>query len=325
MLFSSVNEIKTILPIGAGNDFNRLKPHIENAENRYIKPLLGVPMYEELREFYETEYPQEPTEVQELTKKLLEKVQFATIHLAYFAGFDFLNATVSDAGFQRIETERTKGLYKYQEDAIKVFFSESGFNALDDVLVFLEENIELFHEFKNHENYTIYKKAFLPSVKVVENIPFNIHGSRLIFLALQPAIAYIEDTAIRTVLGEEIYAEIKTGMQNDEPVAKVKDILPFIRKPLIYLASAMLMEETGATLYEKGLFFEENNDQQRSQKTKGPSSEERIAALVSRNRNIGNNYLEMLKSHLNANWENYPGQTGSVYTRDNTGKRTFFA
>ena len=32
MLFQNVNEIKAILPIGVGNDFNRLKPHIENAE-----------------------------------------------------------------------------------------------------------------------------------------------------------------------------------------------------------------------------------------------------------------------------------------------------
>lgn len=44
MLFSNVNEIKAILPIGVGNDFNRLKPHIENAENRYIKPLLDFDM-----------------------------------------------------------------------------------------------------------------------------------------------------------------------------------------------------------------------------------------------------------------------------------------
>ena len=44
MLFSTISEIKTILPIGVGNDFNRLKSHIENAENRYIKPLLGFDM-----------------------------------------------------------------------------------------------------------------------------------------------------------------------------------------------------------------------------------------------------------------------------------------
>ena len=52
MLFQTISEIKEFLPISVGNDFNRLKPHIENAENKYIKPLLGSAMYDELQEFY---------------------------------------------------------------------------------------------------------------------------------------------------------------------------------------------------------------------------------------------------------------------------------
>ena len=100
MLFSNVNEIKTILPIGVGNDFNRLKPHIENVENRYIKPLLGFDMYEALVQLYGKEESQGPSdetpEAEEaysnemLRRDLLYKIQFATIHLAIFTGFDFL-------------------------------------------------------------------------------------------------------------------------------------------------------------------------------------------------------------------------------------------
>ena len=168
-------------------------------------------------------------------------------------------------------------------------------------------------------------RSFLPNVKVIEEIPFNIHRSNLIFLALKPSIAYIEDTAIRPVLGETIYATVKTEMANDEIDVRVLKLLPFIRKPLIYLASAMLMEETGATLYDKGLYFEKNEDQQRAKTVKAPATEQRIAVLVNRNKLIGNSYLEMLKMHLLENWPEYSGQTGSVYKRDNYGKKTFFA
>ncbi len=324
MLFSNVNEIKTILPIGVGNDFSRLKPHIENAENIFIKPLLGLATYKMLTDFYAAEYPLSPSELQVVQKELLSKVQFSIIHLAFFTGFDFLNISVTDAGFQRIETERTKGLYKYQEDSLKVFFSETGYNALDDVLVFLETNIEHFEDFMTSENYTKISQAFLPNVKVVETIPFDIHGSRLVFLALQPAVSYIEDTAIRTVLGPTIYTIVKTEMVKTEPLTKVTALLPYIRKPLIYLATAMLMEETGATLYQRGLFFQKNEDQQRAKDVRGPSSELRIAAMIARNKGIGNNYLELLKLELIANWEEYSGQTGSPFRRDNTGKKTFW-
>ena len=325
MLFSTISEIKTILPIGVGNEFNRLKPHIENAENRYIKPLLGFDMYEALIQLYGTEDSQEPTDDEILRRELLAKVQFATIHLAFHIGFDFLNISVTDAGFQRIETERTKGLYKYQEDSIKAFFAESGFNALDDVLTFLELNIDSFEEFMTSENFNKLITSFLPNVKTIEEIPFNIRRSNLIFLALKPSVAYIEDITIRPVLGEVIYATVKEEMAKETVDDKVLALFPYIRKPLIYLASAMLMEETGATLYDKGLYFEKNEDQQRAKTVKAPATEETIARMVNRSRLIGNNYLELLKTQLLANWPEYSGQTGSVYKRDNNGKKTFFA
>jgi len=85
------------------------------------------------------------------------------------------------------------------------------------------------------------------------------------------------------------------------------------------------MEETGATLYDKGLYFEKNEDQQRAKTVKAPSTEETIARMVNRSRLIGNNYLELLKAQLLANWPEYSGQTGSIFKRDNNGKKTFFA
>jgi hypothetical protein len=334
MLLQNVNEIKTILPIGVGNDFNRLKPHIENAENRYIKPLLGFDMYKALVILYNTEESKGPSEEtpeaieifnrEKLRRELLGNIQFAIIHLAFFSGFDFLNISVTDAGFQRIETERTKGLFKYQEDSLKAFFSETGFNALDDVLTFLEKNIYAFEEFMTSENYNFLITSFLPNVKTIEEIPFNIHRSNLILLALKPSISYIEDTTIKSVLGNTIYDYIKAQMAMEVIDKKVITILPYIRKPIIYLASAMFMEETGASLGDKALYFFKNEDQQRAKTVKSPSTEERIAAMISRNKTIGNNYLELLKFQLLADWPDYSGQTGSPFRRDNNGKKTFF-
>jgi hypothetical protein len=324
MLFTTIDEIKTFLPIGAGNDFLKLKPHIQNAENKFVKPLLGAGMYDELQEFYEAEYPAVPTETQEATKTLLEKVQHAVIHLAYYLGFDFMNVTTSSAGFQRTESDKLKGLYKYQEDNLKQYFSDSGFNALDDVLVFLEDNIEHFGEFELEPNYTALKESFLPTVKIVEEIPFNIQGSRLTLLALQPSVKFVEDTTIRTTLGGTIYLALKEEMVSDNPDADYIALLPYIRKPLVYLASALLMEETGATLGDKGLYFEKTDSTTLNTKIKGPSEAERIAAMIARNRNMGYAYLDMLKSYLSLNFETYEG-TAVRFSRDNTDKKTFWA
>ena len=328
MLFKTITEIKAFLPIGVGNDFDRLKPHIASAENKYIKPLLGTSMYDELQEFYNATYPASPSDVQIAMKELLEKVQLALIHLAYFVGFDFMNVSATDAGFHRTESEKLKSLYGYQENSLRKFFSDAGFDNLDDVLVYLEENIEYFAEFKAQTNYTVLKQSFLPTVKVVEEIPFNLHGSRLTFLALKPGISYIEDTQIKKLLGTTIYNTIKTEMVKDSPAGKVTAIIPYIRKPLIYLATAFLMKETGADLTEKGLYFEKTDPVFRGTLKKEPAEMARVSELVKRNQLVGEGYMEELKRYLVENaddWADYSGQTGRVFNRDNTDKKTFWA
>ena len=327
MLFNTIAEVKSFLPIGAGNDFSRLMPHIENAENRFIKPLLSSALYDELTEFYEADTPAEPTEVQRATATLLKKIQHATIHLAYGIGFDFLNVSVSDAGFMRTETQSQKGLFKYQEDNLKTYFSDAGFNALDDALVFIEDNIQHFQKFKATPNWTVLKTSFLPTVKSVEEIPYNIHGSRLIFLSLKPHIAFIEETVIQFALGQEIFKEVKTEMAKDAPAPETLAVLPYIRKPLIYLATANFIEESGAELTDKGLFYSSIQPVASGQNTqkKEPSAEPRILAMIARNQKMGNAYLDMLKSYLSQHWEGFFGVENSAITRDNTAKKTFFA
>lgn len=328
MLFKTISEIKEFLPIGVGNDFNRLKPHIENAENKFIKTLLGPAMFDELQEFYdEMPYP-EPTVVQEAMAELLHKVQHSVIHLAYFIGFDFLNVSISDSGFQRLESENKKGLFKYQEDNLKKYFSDSGFNSLDDILVFLETNIAHFSEFKAAPNWTEFIGSFIPNVAVLEKIPFNIFGSRLTFLSLKPHLAFIEDTTIKLALGTEIYNEIKAGMLLDEVPAKISAILPYIRKPLIYFASALFMTETGASLGNNALYFDQKESTSGSVNNQIPATEERIMDLIKRNNFIGNSYLDILKTYLLSeaeSWANFDGKTGSLFNRDNTDKKTFWA
>ncbi len=72
MLFKTIDEIKNFLPISIGNDFKRIKPHIENAENKFIKPLLGLNLYTDLLAFYQAVDPAEPTDAQKAMRIICE-------------------------------------------------------------------------------------------------------------------------------------------------------------------------------------------------------------------------------------------------------------
>lgn len=328
MLFKTLPEIQEYLAVGAGTDINQLKPHILNAETAYIRPLLGSSLFDQLQEFYN-----EPNRGSgsgdisvEAYANLLAKVQKSLIHLAYWMGFQALNATISSLGFKRTESTTVKSLYHYQEDELKDYFKTAGFNGLDEVLEYIESNINDFDDFDMSPTWTVMKSAFIPDTKTFDKIIF-INNSRLTFLRLKSYFGLIEDMEIHTILGTVIFEEIKAEMVMDSPAGKVLSILPYIQKPIAFLSTSMLMEESGADLTEKGLYFESLTANKDSIINKKPSDASSIAVLYARNRSLGNAYLDQLKSYLVAHisdWPSYSGQIGSVYNRDNAMKKTFW-
>ena len=254
-------------------------------------------------------------------------VQRGEIHLTYWSGFQVLNATISDGGFKRTENEKVKSLFKYQEDELKQYFKTTGFNALDEVLEFLELHKTDFAPQMASADWLIQKGLFIRDTKTFNSIVF-INGSRLTFLRLKPMIQLAEDLYIRPILGELTYQEIKTGLMAEPIPEKVQKILPYIQKPLAYLAASMLMEETAADLTESGLYFESREATNNLIANQLPANSERINLLVKKYKALGDSFLENLKSYLllnQADWLNVSAPVGSVLRRNNTDKKSFWA
>jgi hypothetical protein len=113
----------------------------------------------------------------------------------------------------------------------------------------------------------------------------------------------------------------------DEPALKVTVILPLIRRAIAWLSSALLMEESGADLTDRGLYFTATWQSYYENHKITPSTPERIALLVARNRQTGENFLQAIRSHLAANSVDWPLAVVTSETwnrRDNTDKKTFW-
>ncbi|KAF0198400.1 MAG: hypothetical protein FD166_1453 [Bacteroidetes bacterium] len=327
MLIKNIDEVKELLPVSTGVEFTRLKPHLEVAEENFIRPLLGNALFRELEQFNGTSVPSALKDRSEALKELLRSVQRSEIHLAYWHGYEVLNAYISDGGFRRIETEKIKGLFKYQEENLKEYFKITGFNGLDSALEIIEANITALDKFKESDTWKQMQGSFIPDTGTFNSIYF-IGGSRLVFLRLQPFFQVIEDLSIKLVLGAENYAFIKAEMVRAEPAPHVTRILPVVRKPIAFLSVAMLMEESGADLSDKGLYFEGRMPNMMSDTIKQPAEIERVNNLVRRARGLGESYLVLLKQFLQdnaADWGGYTAPPSGLHNRDNTGKKTWWA
>lgn len=327
MFFKDIDEIKLYLSVSVATKFDTLRPILEVVGREFMRPVLGTAMYDELKEYYEALAPTE-TEAQEAMNDLLKLAQSAEIHLAYWYGYDVLSVTISEGGARRMETDKQKGLYKYQEDNLKQYFKNAGFNGLDAMLEYLDgENASIFTEYQESDQAKELKKLFIPKTETF-NALYHIGSSRLIFMRMIPFMKIAEDLKIKPVLGTTNYDFIKTEMAKTTPDAKVKAILPYIQQPLAYFASAMLMQETGADLGDKGLVWEGMRSNTLNNKEGGPAEIARVDALVSRNNGLGESYLNALRSYLLANatdWNGYASPASAAYNRDNTGKKIFVA
>ena len=253
-----MGEIRKYVPVSAATSFDNLSPFIQAAEVNYFIPLLGDDLYNQLLSYYNTpaKLPSGVTsENKYLFDLLTEYTQRALINLTYYHGYDFINTIMNDAGFHRQESDTEKGLYKYQEDAVKSGFRNNGFNALDTMLRYIESHIDVFELFKSSPNYTLRRKSIIPDTLTFDAI-FDINSSRLVFLKLCRFIAQVEDFKIGALLGAKLYEVVKSEIVKDSPDAKILALIPHIQRPLAYLAVSRDSFQLGMNVTDKGLFFE---------------------------------------------------------------------
>jgi hypothetical protein len=332
MLFKStlnakMEEIRKYVPVSAATSFGNISAFIQSSEVSFIIPLLGEQLYDQLLAYYTTPTTL-PTGVTIGNKTqfdtLIEYAQRALINLTYYSGFDFINTTMNDAGFHRQESDTEKGLYKYQEDAVKSGFRNNGFNALDTMLRYIESHIDVFELFKSSPNYTLRKKSIIPDTLTFDAI-FDINGSRLVFLKLCRFIAQVEDFEIGALLGTKLYDLVKSEIVKDSPDPRILALIPYIQRPLTYLAVSRASFQLGINVTDKGLFFESQASTLLNSAVSTPLTDQQYYLLATKSEKTGNEYLELLRGFLLANAADYPlyfSPGGSPFVRDNKTKST---
>jgi len=318
-------EIRRYLPVSVSVDFSNISPFISQAEIKYIQPLLGYSLHELLTRFYTEEIPPEGVgEHAEKYQELLTRVQRSLINLAYFEGFNFLNTSMTDSGFRREETESSKTLYKYQEEALRSQLRNNGFNGLDEVLTHLETFPDAFPLFCESSLYSIRKNSFIPSTAVLNSI-IDIGGSRLVFIRISRFIEIAEEFDIKSLLGKTLYDKVKASLIAPDPDPKHLALVPFVQKALAYLAYGQSISELGIEVTDKGLFFESQAATMQNSTVRTPLSESQAFSLSRKATETGRRYMELLRDFLIRNSTDYPeftGESGSPFRRDNSNKST---
>ncbi|WP_334166641.1 DUF6712 family protein [Phocaeicola paurosaccharolyticus] len=324
------DEIKEFVKVSSALSFTMMETPLQDAFRLYVSSLLGAEMAEKVIEIYNADAPSQPTDEDKRNLQLLKLCQRANANLAFYYDFDEINTRITDAGFQRQESENStfKQTYKYQEDNLRNGFKNKGFNALDTLLEFLYDNIPSYPEFKESGAYIAYKNSIVKSAKDINEI-FFINSSRLIFLRMQSHLQYAEDMflvpTISEKLTEQLHAWLNDDTLSDDEKKKIEKLRKACSHYICAIAIKRILMETGS-LTDRGLFFTSIEASQVGNENIKPVDTDRISVQIQNMQCDIDAYQNNLVRLIRISYpEYYTGNPAQTFDRDNDCKQTFFA
>jgi hypothetical protein len=329
MIFSKAKwnngkEIGKYVPTSASLGFDKMESSLESASDLFLLPLLGNDMMTELEFIYSTAEGSRSAAEQQL----LELAQRAVANLAMWYNFDALQLRITDQGFQRQGSEDWQQAYKYQEDRLREGFKTKGFNAVDQLLDFLEDNVSAFDDYAESPAHIDRSTALVKDTEEVQKW-VNVGHSRLMFLRFAAEFPTVEEDVLRPELGGALYAKLLAWISGDEsyPVTYEVTLEEFRAKcvrVMVAAAAIRLLKQTGS-LTERGLYFEDVAAVSTENHIKRSANDVQIGNRLEMYQSDSRMALAALRTFIRENYSDIVEQKNGHFVRDNDGHAGFFA
>jgi hypothetical protein len=292
-LIDNLSQVLSAASINVSNTIENWYPYIEEAQETFIKPVLGIGLYEQLQDAMALDpVPPDDGTTMENLATLLELVRKPLALYALWLGADEFGVSVSSQGIQVIETQTHKTAPQYRVQNLKENWIRRANTSLDLVLKFLDEHCE-------HYPAYICQDADLFLRNTLEfNSEVDIRESRRVFVALKPVIRSVERKYIRPALSAELFDDLKTAMKSNAVLTNdQKALMDLIRPALAHLTMARALLEISIDVLDWGIFDTAGNTFA-NVSSKQASNREKISVMAEANQRDGEAELKALQQFL---------------------------
>lgn len=303
-IIATIDELKKYVEVATSLKFETVEPSLKSAARRHLKDCLGAELFSKLILAYQAasmKIEDMPVDL----KELAQLSQAAVANVAIYLLIPRLSITISESGVSRVENNNEKTAFQYQEVNAKESYLRAGFDAMEDILIYLEGNKTEFPEWVSSSSYLDFKKYFIQSAAEFSS-SYNIQQSRLAFLAVRYIMKRIEDFQVKDVIGKKLFGVIKTELNSGTVTSLHQVLLDDYICPGIALITiakgvwerALDVSENGVSVAIKG---NTNNNELRN--TAELSKQQKMADQLLAD---GNQYLSRLGVFLEENKLEYP-------------------
>jgi hypothetical protein len=256
-LFRTIDEVRQYVKLDVNLKFDKLKPSIDEAQEQYLKPLLGNEFYEEFKTAYEGA-ANVPDDLSADNKALLPYIQRSLAYYACFLAIDELGASVGDLGIQQSFNQNSQPAPSYKVNALKVKYITAGDRNADKLLEYLELNAtsSKYQTWFEDENANTARSGLIVYKTAIASKYVDINESRRVYLRLRKRITDIEQQYVKRLICSDQYdalvTQLKAGTVTAENKKLIDKLEPIISKKALYLtlpSLAISVEAEGIVLY----------------------------------------------------------------------------
>ena len=292
-LIDNLSQVLTAASINVSNSIENWFPYIDEAQETFIKPVLGNALYDQLQGIMAIDpVPADDGTAEGKLAELLGMIRKPLALYALWLGADEFGVSISSQGIQVIETPTHKTAPQYRVQNLKENWIRRANTALDLVLKFLDEHKEDYPGF-DPQDADLFIRGTLEF-----NSEVDIRESRRVFVSLKPVIRSVEKKYIRPTLSAELFDELKKAWQSDEPLTTAQlNLLDLIRPALAHLTMARALIEISIDVLDWGIFDTAGNTFA-NVSSKQASNKERIGIMAEANQRDGEAELKALQQFL---------------------------
>lgn len=249
-LITTISELKTYVPFEGNTRMETLQPFINEAEDLYVKPLLGKEFYTELQSEYDASQKEDPTPLSADTAALLPYVQRAIAYYTQLLAIPQLSAPFGELGVRQHRGEDSDVAPRWMIEKLQLSALKSGDIHADRLLAFLEENasIEKYATWYQSEANTVNSGTIVYNTAIASK-HIDIGESRRIYLQLRPTIVALERRFVPRLIGQSQYADLINNIQANTVSAEYAKLIdrlePIICKRALFMRLPFMQVSIG--------------------------------------------------------------------------------
>lgn len=334
MFFKDTSDFKKYVPgLSASFDFAQLTIVLNGVDRNVFKKYLGEDFVSEIQTLFNAALSADA--LSEPVKELVERMRVCSANYAMAKWITPGQVQFSTSGVHITSTETNKTPFQWQIKDIKDDFTDQSYNALEDVLEYLEEKIDDF-EFETYKESDEFKQnnyLFIPSAKEFSKHFSLFSSSRINFLKIISVIKTIEDFDIKASILPDYFNDLKAKLQAGEALGNLAiDVLEMIRPALANLVVAKGINTLSVSLNQEGFLVFDNTGGRQTIDSKKQAPDTNLARIAKTAETDGRNYLKILKQYLETHKDDYPlFKNDALYvlpedeTETNDGTKPFYS